>query len=132
LPIERSISPELEGIKFLAEIKSSNSRTSIIFGFIQTLLGKIQQSENGLRVPVKIADGTSTVNALISHNALEQMFEKSFSTQEMKSSQGKILLKKHGKIGQKNIYDYYGKMRISKLFSAIKDCEFSIDEFLDC
>ena len=51
---------------------------NIILGFIQTLIGKIRYSPSGLSVLVKVADGTSSVNAIISHRALEQMLNENF------------------------------------------------------
>ena len=68
---------ELRGVQCLIEINSS-SKSITILGFIQTLIGKIGHSPSGLSVPVKVADGTSSLNAIISHRALEQMFERKF------------------------------------------------------
>lgn len=100
-------------------------------GFIQTLLGKIRRTESGFSVPVKLADGTCTINAIISHNALEQMFERRFPIAEASTKEGKELLKKHGKIGQKNIYDYYGKIQLKRLSCSLESCDWIIENFVD-
>jgi len=76
----------LRGVQFLIEINSS-SKSILILGFIQTLIGKIRQSPSGLSVPVKVADGTSSLNAIISHRALEQMFERKFPMAEKSSKE---------------------------------------------
>ena len=48
-----------------------------------------------------------------------------------KRRQSEKLLKVHGKVGGKNIYDYYGKMEMKRLSCLVDNCSWKIEKFLD-
>jgi len=48
-----------------------------------------------------------------------------------KRRQSEKLLKKLEKVGEKNIYDYYGKMKMKRLPCLVDNCSWKIEKFLD-
>ena len=85
----------------------------------------------GFCVPVKVCDGTAPAVVMLSHYALEQMFERRFDFAKMSTAEGKTILRQTGQKGQRNIYDYHGRMSLTRLVSPKQNCHWKIEKFLD-
>ena len=60
-----------------------------------------------------MSDGTGTIEAEVTHPAMEQLFEEKIDNNATKIELKNMLIAK-GNISQQNIYDFHGKISLTK------------------